>query len=108
MTRALCLGAATLSLLTSLLVSADARACGGCFHPENQIPEESSVVLAHRMALSLSTDVSVLWDQVEYTGSPSEFAWVLPVKPGARIEVASDAWFETLQAATNARVRPPT
>ncbi len=92
--------------LVSLMPS-DARACGGCFHEEDQPPEQSSVVLAHRMALSISPDVSVLWDQVQYTGAPAEFAWVLPVKPGARIEVASDAWFEALDAATAVRVRPP-
>lgn len=89
------------------LVPSDALACGGCFHEEDQPPEQSSVVLAHRMALSISPDVSVLWDQVQYTGAPAEFAWVLPVKPGARIEVASDAWFEALDAATAVRVRPP-
>lgn len=102
------LGFAALPLLASLLSPADARACGGCFHPEDQPPDQSSVVLAHRMALSISTDVSVLWDQVQYTGSPAEFAWVLPVKPGARVEVASDAWFEALDAATSVRVIPPT
>ena len=36
-----------------------------------------------------------------------EFAWVLPVKPGARIEVASDAWFEALDAATAVRSNAP-
>lgn len=102
------LGFAALPLFASLLSPAGARACGGCFHPEDQPPEQSSVVLAHRMALSISTDVSVLWDQVQYTGSPGEFAWVLPVKPGARLEVASDAWFEALEAATGVRVAPPT
>lgn len=97
-----------LPLLASLLAARDARACGGCLHPEDQPPEQASVVLMHRMALSISPDVSVLWDQVQYTGSPSEFAWVLPVKPGARVEVASDAWFEALEAATAVRVTPPT
>jgi hypothetical protein len=101
------LGLAALPLFASL-VPADAYACGGCFHPENQPPEQASVVLAHRMALSISPDVSVLWDQVQYAGEPAEFAWVLPVKPGARLEVASDAWFEALDAATTVRVVPPT
>ena len=66
------------------------------------------MVLSHRLALSISTDTSVLWDQVQYTGSPAEFAWVLPVKPGARIELASDAWFEALDATTALRVTAPT
>ena len=102
------LGFAALSLFAPLLPTASAHACGGCFHPEDQPPEQASVVLAHRMALSISPDASVLWDQVQYAGSPAEFAWVLPVKPGASIEVASDAWFEALEAATSVRVTPPT
>jgi hypothetical protein len=105
---ALRLGCAALPLLSAVFSSADARACGGCFHPENQPPGQGSVVLAHRMALSISPDASVLWDQVQYTGSPGDFAWVLPVRPGARLEVASDAWFEALDAATTVRVTPPT
>src|SRR5262245_7784907 len=86
----------------------DSSACGGCFHPEQQ-PQQTSttVVTAHRMALSISQTQTVLWDQVQYDGSPEEFAWVLPVKPGARIEVGSDAWFEVLDAATSTRVIAP-
>lgn len=102
------IGFAAISMSASLLSTDDARACGGCFHPEDVPPEQQSLVTSHRMALSISPDVSVLWDQVEYAGSPAEFAWVLPVKPGARIEVASDAWFEALEAATAVRVSAPT
>src|SRR5262249_26344850 len=107
-TLALRLGLVALPLAASLLATADARACGGCFHPENQPPEKVSVVTAHRMAISISPDVSVLWDQVQYAGSPDAFAWVLPVKPGSTIEVASDAWFEALDAATTTQIVPPT
>ena len=77
-------------------VSSDAKACGGCFHPA----VDSTVVTGHRMALSISPEQTILWDQIQYDGEPSEFAWVLPVKPGAYIQVASNAFFETLEAAT--------
>lgn len=100
----------TMALTAALAVSAhgsEAQACGGCFHQEEQSPEEVSVVTAHTMALSISAQETVLWDQVEYSGSPEEFAWVLPVKPGARLEVATDAWFESLEAATRTQVSPP-
>jgi hypothetical protein len=93
------------ALTSALLASSDARACGGCFHPENQ--PETTLVTAHRMALSISQAQTVLWDQVQYAGSPAEFAWVLPVKPGARIELANNAWFEALDAATSTRVVAP-
>ncbi|XXT15311.1 DUF2330 domain-containing protein [Sorangium sp. So ce429] len=87
----------------TLLPSREALACGGCFAP----PTQTTVVNAHRMVLSVSPVQSVLWDQIQYAGDPSEFAWVLPVKRGATIQVGSDAWFETLDAATSVRITAP-
>ncbi|HMY15949.1 MAG TPA: DUF2330 domain-containing protein [Polyangium sp.] len=94
-------------LAVSGLVTSDAQACGGCFHEENPPGPEISVVTGHRMAFAISPAQTVLWDQVEYSGSPAEFAWVLPVKPGAHLELASDAWFNALDAATSTRVLAP-
>jgi len=79
-----------------------AEACGGCFHAGGET--ESTVVTGHRMAMSISQAQSVLWDQIEYAGDPNEFSWVLPVKPGARLEVAKDAWFDVLDAGTSTAV----
>jgi len=93
--------AATTAL--ALTTSRDANACGACLVP----PSQNTIVTAHRMALSISPDQTVLWDQIEYDGDPEEFAWVLPVKPGAYIEISTDAWFDTLDAATNAQVFAP-
>lgn len=87
----------------TLLPPREALACGGCFAP----PTETTVVNAHRMVLSVSPVQSVLWDQIQYAGDPSEFAWVLPVKRGATLQVGSDAWFETLEAATSVRITAP-
>jgi hypothetical protein len=84
-----------------------ALACGGCFIPPVQGSEHGTVVTAHRMILSISPEETTLWDQIRYDGSPKEFAWVLPVKPGARVEVASDALFDVLDAATSTLVNPP-
>jgi hypothetical protein len=100
--RVACL-AALGAALTTVTPSRDAHACGGCFVP----PSESTVVTGHRMALSLSATQTVLWDQIQYAGDPAEFSWVLPVKPGAKIEVASDAWFESLDSATTTSVFAP-
>ncbi|MRG92041.1 DUF2330 domain-containing protein [Polyangium spumosum] len=88
------------TLLASLSTTDEAAACGGCFVP----PSQSTVVSAHRMALSISPKQTVLWDQIQYDGDPEEFAWVLPVKPGAVIEVSTDAWFDTLDAATTTQI----
>src|SRR3989442_1313170 len=93
------------ALAAALLASNDAHACGACFHEMNQ--PETTVVTGHRMAVSISPVQTVLWDQVKYAGNPAEFAWVLPVKPGAYIELSNDAWFEALDAATSTRVVPP-
>lgn len=79
----------------------EARACGGCFHPPEAV---DSVVTGHRMAFAMSGDRTVLWDQIKYSGSPSEFGWVLPVAPGAVLEESTDAWFESLDAVTTTRV----
>jgi hypothetical protein len=86
-----------------LFPSRDAEACGGCFVP----PSENTVVTGHRMAVSISTVQSVLWDQIQYAGDPADFSWVLPVKPGAYIEVATDAFFDVLETATTATVGQP-
>lgn len=93
------------ALVAVTVRSEDARACGGCFHEPGQV--ESTVVTGHRMAFSISPERTILWDQIEYSGSPSAFAWVLPIKPGAEIQIASDAWFEVLEAATAAKVVSP-
>ncbi|MFO0591005.1 MAG: DUF2330 domain-containing protein [Polyangiaceae bacterium] len=93
--------------LSALAHSSDASACGGCFAPPVQGNDSGTIVTSHRMVMSVSTDRSILWDQFQYTGAPAEFAWVLPVKPGAVIEVGSEAFFDVLDAATGTQVAPP-
>jgi len=83
--------------------SGDADACGGCFVP----PSDATVVTDHRMALSISPQQTVLWDQIRYSGDPKEFAWVLPVRPGARIEVANDEFFTALDTSSQPIVYAP-
>ena len=80
-----------------------AWACGACF-PTTETP---SVVTAHRMVVSISQTRTILWDQIQYDGNPTEFAWVLPVQPGTRIEVASNAFFDVLEAATQPTITSP-
>jgi len=94
-----------LSLGVSPFITTDAHACGGCFHLE--LDPETTVVTGHRMAFAISPTQTVLWDQVSYTGSPEGFAWVLPIKQGARLELGTNAWFESLDAATSTVVVPP-
>lgn len=100
----LAIGAAAV-LASFVFPSSDAYACGGCFVVDQQ--SQSTVVTGHRMALSVSMERTVLWDQIQYAGDPEEFAWVLPVKPGAYIELGADAFFEALDGATAANVVSP-
>jgi hypothetical protein len=93
-----------------LMESHDARACGACFHsppPPSQVVD-TSLVTDHRMAFSVSQTQSVLWDQIRYTGAPINFAWVLPIRAGARVELSSDAWLAALDASTRTVITGPT
>lgn len=83
----------------------DADACGGCFHPEADLG--GSVVTDHRMVFEITAQETILWDQVRYTGNPAEFAWVLPVRAGARIELSRGEWIAALDAATRTTVAGP-
>ena len=80
-----------------------ALACGGCFAPPSTVSE----VVGHRMVFAVSEGRTVLWDQFEYFGSPEEFSWVLPIRPGAYVEEAEQAWFDALDAATETSVSAP-
>lgn len=92
--------------LFSLATPRTADACGGCFHepPGPNEPPMTSVVTGHRMALSVSLEQTVLWDQVEFVGDPVGFAWVLPVGQGARLELSNDAWFDALEGFTRTTI----
>lgn len=83
----------------------EAAACGGCFHPKAEVG--SSVVTDHRMVFKISRRETVLWDQVRYTGSPQEFAWVLPVRDGAKIELSRDGFIGALDATTRSTTTGP-
>lgn len=109
MSRGLTLVFGLAVVLPTSFVASDALACGGCFHGPTPPGEGSqgSVVTAHRMALSISPVQTVLWDQVQYAGAPEDFAWVLPVLAGARLELGADAWFEALDGATTTWVVSP-
>ncbi len=65
------------------------------------------MVTDHRMAFSVSTRQTVLWDQIEYSGNPSDFSWVLPVKTGTVVQASNDAWFEALDAMTTPTITGP-
>jgi hypothetical protein len=89
----------------SLLVAQprQAQACGGYFHAEGAATE----VTTHRIAFALSSTRTVLWDQIQYSGDPKDFSWVLPVKGDANPESANDSWFEALDGVSGLVTTPP-
>jgi hypothetical protein len=102
--QAVCLAVSSFAAIAAVVATPSvAAACGGCFVP----PSSSTVVTGHRMVVSISPDQTVLWDQIQYSGDPAEFAWVLPVARGARIETSTAAFFEVLEAATQRSIFAP-
>jgi hypothetical protein len=95
--------AAPLLALALVAPARDAQACGGCFAP----PTENTQVASHRMVLSVSKTQSTLYDQFQYSGNPTEFAWVLPVKGTVTVGLSSDALFNELDQMTAVIVSGP-
>ncbi|UJR78822.1 DUF2330 domain-containing protein [Sandaracinus amylolyticus] len=105
MLRRLFVATAVCAALTPLFVPDVARACGGCFHPPEGNP---SPVTGHRMAIALGTTQTTLWDQIAYEGDPADFVWVLPIAGTSTVEIAENAFFESLVAHTTITlVAPP-
>jgi hypothetical protein len=97
---------AFLSVTAALTVWApnEAHACGGCFPPPG---ESNSVVTDHRMVLSVSPTQSSLYDQIQFTGNPKEFAWVLPISGTVDVGLSADSLFGALQNMTGVVVQEP-
>jgi hypothetical protein len=97
--------ASSLALATLTVVAAPhaALACGGCFAPSQTV----QVVTDHRMVMAVHANESFLWDQIRYTGSPSDFAWVLPVSGDVQVDVAAPEFFDEIDAQTAIHVQGP-
>lgn len=85
------------------IASDDVLACGGCFSPPPMSmggggSNTIQTVTDHRMVLAVSSTQTTLWDQFSYSGNPSEFAWILPIRsgPDVRVELASDTFMSDL------------
>jgi hypothetical protein len=78
----------------AVLAPSTAEACGGCFAP----PGAVQTVTDHRMVLSVSSTQTTLWDQFAYSGRPSDFSWILPVRngPDVRVELADNRFMQVL------------
>jgi hypothetical protein len=96
---------ASLTVLGSAFVmEGEARACGGCFHPPTQV---ASDITDEKMLLSVSPGQTTLYDQIEYSGSPSSFAWVLPIHGTVDVGLSADVLFQSVDALTATSINPP-
>jgi hypothetical protein len=98
------LGATGLSVLALSVTPQDARACGGCFHTPAQ---NGDPITAHRMIFSVSPQQTTLYDEIEYSGDPQSFAWVLPISGPVTIGLSADILFAAIDAATTTTIEPP-
>src|SRR5271170_4014363 len=88
----------------ALVAERDAAACGGCFHPPTQT---ASDITDERMLLSVSTTQTTLFDQIEYSGNPASFAWVLPIHGTVDVGLSADVLFDSIDAVTATQIVAP-
>jgi uncharacterized protein DUF2330 len=70
--------------------------------------ENESVITDEKMIFSISKDQTTLYDEIHYSGSPSSFAWVLPIKGTVTVGLSADILFETIDQLTATQVVEPT
>jgi Uncharacterized protein conserved in bacteria (DUF2330) len=83
-----------------------AEACGGCVQPP--ISTVVSTITAERMIFSISPTQSTLYDEINYSGSPESFGWILPIRGTVTVGLSADLLFATLDALTATTVVEPT
>ena len=86
-----------------LLRETDASACGGCF----ALPSENTEITSERMIVSISQTQLTLYDEIQYSGNPSNFAWVLPITGQVTVGLSSDALFQEIDQLTAVTVSAP-
>jgi MYXO-CTERM domain-containing protein len=60
-----------------------------------------------RMLLAVSTTQTTLYDQIRYSGTPSSFAWVLPIHGTVTVGLSADVLFDSIDVLTETTIIPP-
>ncbi len=84
-----------------------ASACGGCFHQPIPPGQVATDITDERMLLAVSPQQTTLYDQIVYSGTPSSFAWVLPIKGTVTVGLSGDVLFDAVDALTATTIEPP-
>jgi hypothetical protein len=100
----LVLGLAAAASALTFVGEREAAACGGCFHPPTQTVTD---ITDERMLLSVSQTQTTLYDQIQYSGSPTSFAWVLPIHGTVQVGLSADVLFDSIDAVTATQITPP-
>src|SRR5580700_1188065 len=100
----LVLGVVAAASALGLAGEREASACGGCFHPPSQTVTD---ITDEKMLLVVSGTQTTLYDQIEYSGSPSNFAWVLPIHGTVTVGLSADVLFQSIDALTATQINPP-
>jgi hypothetical protein len=91
------------AFVLALAFAGDAHAVGAVL----STAEEPATVAEARFAIAISRSQTTRWAQLRVERFPGAMAWLLPVRPGARVAEVTDAWFEALEVATAPRVVAP-
>lgn len=102
----LLLTALGLGVLSIAATPRPAHACGGCFQPPAET-QNGDVITDEKMIFVISPEATTLFDEIEYSGNPSQFGWVLPVKGPVTVGLSSDALFQSLANATATTIVAP-
>lgn len=98
----LCIYALLLALICTLINPLTAAACGGLFSAD-AYTEQS----AERLIFAVDSGKVTLYEQIHYTGSPKDFAWVLPVPAVPTVDTTSISLFQELDQKTAPRFYQP-
>jgi hypothetical protein len=98
------LGALGLGVLSIAALAKPAHACGGCFQPPSQ---SGDVITDEKMIFRVSPQSTTLYDEIEYSGNPASFGWVLPIRGQVTVGLSSDLLFQSLESATATTIQAP-
>lgn len=91
-----------LALACMFINPLSAAACGGLFTADSSTEQS-----AERLIFAVDPGQVTLYEQIHYTGSPKDFAWVLPVPAVPKVETAFVSLFQELDQQTAPRFSMP-
>lgn len=92
-----------IAICSILLMPLAALACGGLF--TSGTPLDQNI---ERIIFAVAPGSTTVYEQINYSGSASDFAWVLPVPSVPKLDTAPVSTFRTLDQQTVPRFLAPT